>query len=65
MTERLHFHFFIDAETGALILWPPDVNRLIRKDPDAGEVCRQEEKGRIEDEIVGWHHQFNEHHQTP
>ena len=30
---------------------------LIGKDPDAG----QEEKGTIEDEMVGWHHQLNGH----
>ena len=29
---------------------------LIRKDPDAGEDCGQEEKGMTEDEMVGWHH---------
>ena len=33
--------------------------RLIRKDPDAGKDCRQEEKGTAEDEIVGWHHRLN------
>ena len=27
-------------------------SRLIRKDPDAGEDWRQEEKGRTEDEMV-------------
>ena len=42
-----------DAETEALILWPPDVkNWLIGKDPDAGKDWRQEEKGMTEDEIV-------------
>ena len=45
----------IDAE--APILWPHDAKVwLIRKDPDAGKDCRQEEKGTIEDEMVGWHH---------
>ena len=34
---------------------------LIWKDPDAGKDWRQEEKGMIEDEMVGWHHQCNEH----
>ena len=29
--------------------------------PDAGKDWRQEEKGSTEDEIVGWHHQVNEH----
>ena len=43
----------IDAEAGALILWPPDVKSwLIRKDPDAGKDWRQEEKGTTEDEVV-------------
>ena len=36
---------------------PPDgKNRPIGKDPDAGKDERQEEKGTIEDEMVGWHH---------
>ena len=51
-----------DAEADAPILWPPDVkNQLIGKEPDAGKDWRQEEKGLIEDEMVGWHHQFNGH----
>ena len=49
-----------DAE--APILWPPDVkNWLIRKDPDAGQAWRQEEKGMTEDEMVGWHHWLHGH----
>ena len=36
-------------------------NQLIGKDPDAGKDLRLEEKGMTEDEMVGWHHQFNEH----
>ena len=35
--------------------------QLIRKDPDAGEDWRQEEKGMTEDEMVGWHHWLNGH----
>ena len=51
-----------DAEAETPILWPPDVrNWLIGKDPDAGKDWRQEEKGTTEDEMVGWHHQFNGH----
>ena len=51
-----------DAEAEAPVLWPPDIkNWLIKKDPDAGKHCRQEEKGMTEDEIVGWHHLFNGH----
>ena len=44
------------------ILWSPDTkNWLLGKDPDAGKDWRQEEKGVTEDEIVGWHHQLDEH----
>ena len=49
-----------DVEAEAPILWPPDVKSwLIWKDPDAGKDWRQEDKGRTEDEMVGWHHQLN------
>ena len=51
-----------DAEAEVPILWPPDgKNWLIGKDPDAGKDWRQEEKGTTEDEMVGWHYQFNGH----
>ena len=36
-------------------------SRLIGKDPDVRKDWRQEEKGMIEDEMVGWHHQLNGH----
>ena len=36
-------------------------SRLTGKDPDAGKDLGQEEKRMIEDELVGWHHQLNEH----
>ena len=50
-----------DAEAEAPILWPPDSKSwLIRKDPDAGEVWRQE-KGTTDEEMVGWHHRLNGH----
>ena len=32
---------------------------LIGEDPDAGKDWRQEEKGAIEDEMVGWHCRVN------
>ena len=49
-----------DAENETPILWPPDVKSwLIWKDPDAGKDWGQEEKGRTEYEIVGWHQQLN------
>ena len=45
-----------------LKLWPPHAkNWLIGKDSDAGKYWRQEEKGKTEDEMVGWHHQLNGH----
>ena len=51
-----------DTEAEAPILWPPDAkNWLIGKDPDAGKDWRWEEKGTTEDEVVGWHHQFDRH----
>ena len=57
-----------DAEAKAPIIWLPDVKSLLsRKDPDAENNWRQEEKGMTEDEMVGWHHQLNgqEFEQTP
>ena len=50
----------IDVETETPILWPPDAKSwLILKDPDAGKVWGQEEKGMPEDEMIGWHHQLD------
>ena len=44
------------------ILWPPDAKTwLIGKNPDAGKDWRQEEKGMIENEMVGWHHWLDGH----
>ena len=40
------------------LMWRTD---SLEKDPDAGKDWRQEEKGMIEDEMVGWHHQLNGH----
>ena len=34
---------------------------VIRKDPDTGKECRQEEKGMTENERVGWYHRLNGH----
>ena len=51
-----------DAEDEAPILWPPDAKSwLIGKDSDAGKDLGQEEKGKTEDEMVGWHHWLNGH----
>ena len=57
-----------DAEAETPVLWPPDAKSwLIGKDPDAGRDWGQEEKGTIEDEMAGQHHQLNGHEfeQTP
>ena len=49
-----------DGEAETPVLWPSDVkNRLIWKDPGAGNNWRWEEKGTTEDEMIGWHHQLN------
>ena len=46
-----------DAEAETPVLSSPDVkSRLIKKDPDSGKDRRQEEKGTIEDEMIGWYH---------
>ena len=44
-----------DAEAEALVLWPPDAkSRLTGNSPDAGKDWGQKEKGKTEDEMVGW-----------
>ena len=49
-------------EAATPILWPPDAKSwLIGKDPDAGKDWRQEEKGTIEEKMVGWHHRLDWH----
>ena len=49
-----------DAEAETPIFWPPDAESwLTGKDPDTGKDRGQEEKGVTEDEMVGWHYQFN------
>ena len=49
-----------DVETETPILWPADEKSWhIWKDPDAGKYWGQEEKGRTEDEMVGWHHRLS------
>ena len=51
-----------DAEAETPILWPPHVKSwLIRKDPDAGRDCGQEEKGMTEAEMAGWHRWLDGH----
>ena len=51
-----------DVEAETPVFWPPDAKSwLIWIDPDAGKDLGQEEKVTTEDEMVGWHHQFNGH----
>ena len=51
-----------DAEDETPILWPPDAKSwLIGIDLDAGKDWKQEEKGKTEDEMFGWHHQLDGH----
>ena len=51
-----------DAEAEAPILWPSDAkSQFTGKDPDAGKDWGQRKKRATEDEMFGWHHQFNEH----
>ena len=51
-----------DAEAETPILWPPNAkSRLIGKEPDAEKDWMQEEKGKTEDEMVGWHHRLDGH----
>ena len=40
------------------LMWRID---SLEKDPDAGKDWKQEEKGRTEDEMVGWHHWLDGH----
>ena len=50
-----------DAEAETPVLWPPHAKCwLIGKDSDAGRDWGQEEKGKTEDEMAGWHHWLNE-----
>ena len=54
-----------DAEAETPVLWPPDRKSwLTGKDPDAGKDWRQE-KGTIEDAVVGWHHWLYGHEFVP
>ena len=50
-----------DFEAETPIRWSPNGKSwLIWKDPEAGKVWRQEEKGTTADEMVRWHHCLNE-----
>ena len=56
------YWMFIERTDGeAPILWSDAKSQLIGKDPDAGKDWGQEEKGVIENEMIGWHHRLNGH----
>ena len=56
-----YWSFIGTTDAEAPICWPPYMKSLlIGKDPDA-EKDRWQEKGMTEDQVVGWHHQLNEH----
>ena len=51
-----------NAEAETPILWPPDAKIwLTWKEPNTGKDWMWEEKGMIEDDMVGWHHQLSGH----
>ena len=51
-----------DAEAEAPVFWSSDVNSwLIGKVPDAGKNWGQKEKRASDDEMTGWHHQWDGH----
>ena len=51
-----------DAKAETPVLWPPHAKSwLIGKDSDAGRDWGQEEKGRTEDEMAGWHYRLDGH----
>ena len=46
-----------DAEAETSVLWPPHAKSwLIGRDSHDGRDCGQEEKGKTEDEMAGWHY---------
>ena len=49
-----------DAKAETPVLWPPHTKSwLIGKDSDAGRDWGQEEKGKTEDGMAGWHHRLD------
>ena len=53
--KEISSEYSLEGLTLRVKLW------LTGKDPDAGKDWRQEEKGTIEDEMVGQHHWLDEH----
>ena len=58
-------HFQYNTMKDYTILWPPDAKsdslEKMLGNTDAGKDWRQEDKGTIVDEMVGWHHWLNGH----
>ena len=55
--KEINPEYSLEGLVEAAVLWPPDAkSQLTGKDPDAGKDWGQEEKGVIENEMVGWHH---------
>ena len=49
-----------DAKAETPVFWPPHAKSwLIGKDSAVGRDWGQEEKGKTEDEMAGWHHRFD------
>ena len=49
-----------DAKAETPVLWPPHAKSwLIGKDSDDERDWGQEEKGKTDDEMAGWHHRLN------
>ena len=55
--KEINPEYSLEGLVEAAVFWPPDAkSQLTGKDPDAGKDWGQEEKGVIENEMVGWHH---------
>ena len=60
--ENQPWIFIGRTDAKAPLPWCSDAkNWLIGKDPDSGKDWGQEEKGTIEDEMIGWHHWLDAH----
>ena len=62
MISTLNIHWkdwYFCQSSNTLATWYDEL--VTGKDSDAGKDWGQEEKGMIEDEVVGWHHWLNGH----
>ena len=62
-TDKIYNYWYssrLQSPTNLGVTWDLlEKSWLIWKDPDAGRDWGQEEKGTIEDEMVGWHLRLN------